>query len=110
MLDTTAPARDNEGYILDPEIWNEDLADRLAGERGLQLTAEHWPVLHFMRDFWREHHIAPDVRHVTRHLVETQGYDKKTAKQRLFELFPYGYMQQACKIAGMRRPRAWSTG
>ncbi|WP_231363566.1 TusE/DsrC/DsvC family sulfur relay protein [Thioalkalivibrio sulfidiphilus] len=30
--------------------------------------------------------------------------------QRLYELFPYGYMQQVCKIAGMRRPRAWSTG
>jgi len=28
----------------------------------------------------------------------------------LFVLFPYGYVKQACKIAGMRRPRAWSTG
>jgi tRNA 2-thiouridine synthesizing protein E len=28
----------------------------------------------------------------------------------LFELYPYGYVKQACKIAGMRRPRAWSTG
>lgn len=30
--------------------------------------------------------------------------------RRLFELFSYGYLGQACKIAGMRRPRAWSTG
>ena len=28
----------------------------------------------------------------------------------LFRLFPYGYVKQACKLAGMRRPRAWSTG
>ena len=28
----------------------------------------------------------------------------------LFDLFPYGYVKQACKIAGMQRPRAWSTG
>jgi len=28
----------------------------------------------------------------------------------MFELFPYGYVKQACKIAGMRKPRAWSTG
>ena len=26
------------------------------------------------------------------------------------EYYPYGYVKQACKIAGMRRPRAWSTG
>ena len=32
------------------------------------------------------------------------------AQKKLFELFPYGYVKQACKIAGMRRPRAWSTG
>ena len=34
----------------------------------------------------------------------------KDAHKKLFELFPYGYVKQACKIAGMRRPRAWSTG
>jgi len=28
----------------------------------------------------------------------------------VFELFPYGYVKQACKIAGMKKPRAWSTG
>ena len=28
----------------------------------------------------------------------------------VFELFPYGYVKQACKIAGMRKPRSWSTG
>jgi len=34
----------------------------------------------------------------------------RDAQKKLFELFPYGYVKQACKIAGMRRPRAWSTG
>jgi len=28
----------------------------------------------------------------------------------VFDLFPYGYVKQACKIAGMKKPRAWSTG
>ncbi|MGC2048350.1 MAG: sulfite reductase subunit gamma, partial [Gallionella sp.] len=23
---------------------------------------------------------------------------------------PYGYVKQACRIAGMKRPRGWSTG
>ena len=34
----------------------------------------------------------------------------KEGRNDLFRLFPYGYVKQACKIAGMRRPRAWSTG
>jgi TusE/DsrC/DsvC family sulfur relay protein len=63
-----------------------------------------------MRDYWQEHRVAPDVRHVVDYLVNTQGYDKKTAKKHLFDLFPYGYVKQACKVAGMQRPRAWSTG
>ena len=68
------------------------------------------PLLRFMRGFWAEHRIAPDVRHVVDFLVKEQGFDKKRAKEHLFRLFPYGYVKQACKIAGMRKPRVWSTG
>ena len=62
-----------------------------------------------MRRFYEEHRVAADVRFVIRHLTEERGFGKH-AKRRLFELFPYGYVKQACKIAGMKRPRAWSTG
>jgi len=43
-------------------------------------------------------------------LAKEHGYDKKEVKKIIFTLFPYGYVKQACKIAGMKRPRAWSTG
>ncbi|HEX7454933.1 MAG TPA: TusE/DsrC/DsvC family sulfur relay protein, partial [Gallionella sp.] len=46
-------------------------------------------------------------RHVMKHLAEQLGTASRNA---IFELFPYGYVKQACKIAGMKRPRAWSTG
>ena len=110
MRSNTQYLRDVEGYIVDPDDWDEDLARTLAAEEGLELTEEYWPVLCFMRQYWQEHKVAPDVRHVVKHLAEAQGHDKKTAKQRLFSLFPYGYVKQACKIAGMQRPRVWSTG
>lgn len=102
--------RDIEGYLIDPEAWNEDIAQELAKGEGLKLTDEYWPILHFMREYWREHQVAPDVRHVLEFLRSTEGIDKKAAKDQLFRLFPYGYVQQSCKIAGMMRPRAWSTG
>lgn len=104
------PARDNEGYVVDPRDWSESLARELAAEENLELTEEHWPIICFMRQYWDEHTVAPDVRHVIKHLVEKHGFNKKDAKQHLFTLFPYGYVKQSCKIAGMQRPRVWSTG
>ena len=110
MLTNTLVARDVEGYIVDPEDWNESLAQQLAAEERLTLDDSYWPLINFMRQFWTEHHVAPDVRHVIKYLAEEQKIDKKQAKQHLFKLFPYGYVKQACKIAGMQRPRVWSTG
>lgn len=110
MPSQTQTIRDNEGYIVDPEDWNESFARQLAEEEGLTLNDDYWLVLHFMRQYWNDHHIAPDVRHVIKFLSDVQDFEKKHAKQHLFNLFPYGYVKQACKIAGMRRPRVWSTG
>lgn len=98
--------RDEEGYLIDPADWSEDVAEALAREEGIALGEEHWAVIGFMRDFLRSRNLTPDARYVIKHLKETRG----APRNRLFELFPYGYVQQACKIAGMRRPRAWSTG
>ncbi|MFA7429657.1 MAG: TusE/DsrC/DsvC family sulfur relay protein [Rhodospirillaceae bacterium] len=98
--------RDGEGYLIDPADWTEDIAQALAAAENITLGTEHWSVIEFMRDFLRRKGMAPDARYVIRHLKDTTG----APRNRLFELFPYGYVQQACKIAGMRRPRGWSTG
>lgn len=97
---------DAEGYLTDPADWTEEWATAVARAERMELTAEHWSAIRFMRAFLDRHQVAPDARFVMRHLSETTG----ASRNRLFELFPYGYAGQACKIAGMRRPRAWSTG
>ncbi|MEW5892827.1 MAG: TusE/DsrC/DsvC family sulfur relay protein [Pseudomonadota bacterium] len=106
-LTPNLPEVDEEGYLIDPADWNESVAEALAASEGIRLDAEYWDVLRFMRAFYEEHQVAPDARYVIKHLAERLG---SAARKRLFELFPYGYVKQACKIAGMRRPRAWSTG
>jgi TusE/DsrC/DsvC family sulfur relay protein len=103
------PTLDEEGYLVDPAEWHERLAEELARKERLALTDAHWAVLRFMRRYYEEHHIAPDARHVMKHLAEYRGAER-AERNDLFRLFPYGYVKQACKIAGMRRPRAWSTG
>ncbi|HBS25661.1 MAG TPA: sulfite reductase subunit gamma [Gammaproteobacteria bacterium] len=103
--------RDPDGYLMHPDDWNEDIAKKLASEwSGLTLDGKHFEIIEFMRRTFAQTQIIPDVRDVTKYLTETREMDKKTAKQYLFDLFPHGYMQQGCQVAGMRRPRAWSVG
>lgn len=106
-LSTLMPERDAEGYLVDPAEWNEDVAAAIAAEENIRLDDEYWDVIRFMREYWEEHQVAADARFVIKHLSKRLGKD---AQKKLFELFPYGYVKQACKIAGMKRPRAWSTG
>ncbi len=100
------PETDAEGYLTEPNDWTPAWAQGVASAQNIELTEDHWVVLRFMRAFLEEHQVAPDARFVMRHLAQTQG----ASRNRLFELFPHGYVGQACKIAGMRRPRVWSTG
>ena len=101
------PGIDDEGYLIDPQNWSEELAREFARQENINLTEDHWDVIRFMREYYADNQIAPDARYVIRHLAEQLG---STSRNKLFELFPYGYVKQACRIAGMKRPRAWSTG
>jgi tRNA 2-thiouridine synthesizing protein E len=104
-----ALAVDFEGYLVDPSLWSEQVAEELARQEGIVLSGEHWAVIRFVREYYEQHQIAPDARHVMKHLAGVKGAGK-AGRNDLFVLFPYGYVKQACKIAGMRKPRAWSTG
>lgn len=101
------PARDAEGYLVEPGEWNEHVARWISRELQIELGDDHWDVIRFMRKWYEEHQVAPDARHAIKHLE--RRYPGR-GRSRLFELFPYGYVGQACRIAGMKRPRAWSTG
>ena len=108
-VEGTSLAVDFEGYLVDPAQWTERVAEALARQEGIALTEEHWVVIRFVREYYEQHHIAPDARHVMKHLAGVKGAGK-AGRNDLFVLFPYGCVKQACKIAGMRKPRAWSTG
>jgi len=105
----TTVALDDQGYLVDPADWSEEVAAALAREEGLVLETDHWAVLRFMRQYYDEHGIAADARHVIKFLAGARGA-RSGGRNDLFRLFPYGYVKQACRIAGMRKPRAWSTG
>ena len=94
---------DEEGYILDVNNWNEDLAQIIANEEGLEMTDEHWEVVNFLREYYNEYQIAPAVRVLVKAVKKKFGAEKGSNKY-LYELFPYGPAKQACKIAGLPKP------
>jgi len=100
------PTFDDQGYLYEPADWTEEMARELARQEGISLGEAHWEAIRYMRQFFAEHQVIPDVRFVMRHLAASHGGGRNL----VFELFPLGYVKQACRIAGMRKPRSWSTG
>lgn len=94
---------DEEGYITDVNAWTEDIAKIIAQAEGIDMTTEHWEVIHFLRGYYTEYQIAPAVRVLTKAVAKKLGPEKGNNKY-LYELFPYGPGKQACKIAGLPKP------
>lgn len=97
-------ATDEEGFLLDPSDWSPELAQRIADDLGIQMTDAHWEIVHYVRDHFDNQFAVPELRTLLKYLKEKYGQEKATRKY-VYSLFPYGYGQQPCKIAGMRKPR-----
>ncbi|MGE5547102.1 MAG: TusE/DsrC/DsvC family sulfur relay protein [Solirubrobacterales bacterium] len=94
---------DEEGYLVNITEWNEQLAELIAKDEGVNMSPEHWEVINFLREYYSEYQIAPAVRVLTKAIAKKFGPDKGNNKY-LYELFPYGPAKQACKIAGLPKP------
>jgi tRNA 2-thiouridine synthesizing protein E len=103
VFDGRTLATDNEGYLLDPGDWSEELAEVIARREEVPLGDDRWAVVRFVREYFEFRQSVPEARHALKSMRETLGAEKATRKY-LYTLFPYGYGQQACKIAGMRKP------
>ena len=98
------PPVDEEGFLLDSDDWTPALAARIADAEGIPMTEQHWFVVRFVRDYFETNEKVPEARVLLKAIAAEFGSDAGT-RRALYRLFPYGYGQQACKIAGMRKPR-----
>jgi TusE/DsrC/DsvC family sulfur relay protein len=88
---------DDNGFLQEPEKWNEDIAKAYAEKEGVtELTEGHWKVINYLREYYLQYGICPMVRK----LRKRTG----TSLQQLWELFPQGPAKSACKWAGVPRP------
>jgi tRNA 2-thiouridine synthesizing protein E len=88
---------DEDGFIADPAVWNEDLVSYFADLEGVgELTEKHWKVINYLRDYYKQFGIAPMIRK----LCKETGFSLKE----IYELFPSGPAKGACKLAGLPKP------
>lgn len=96
-LNGTSIQIDEDGFIQEPEKWNEAVAKAIAETEDVEeLTDDHWKVINYLRDYYQEYGVAPMVRK----LCKETGISLKE----IYELFPSGPAKGACKIAGLPKP------
>jgi TusE/DsrC/DsvC family sulfur relay protein len=88
---------DEDGFIQEPDKWNEKVASALATTEGVEeLTENHWKVVTYLREYYAKFEVAPMIRK----LCKETGFPLKE----IYELFPSGPAKGACKIAGLNKP------
>jgi TusE/DsrC/DsvC family sulfur relay protein len=89
---------DAEGFLTDPEQWNERIAEEIARQNGIaELTDRHWLVVRFMRERYLDTGDAPSIRAL--------GKESGVPVKEFYQLFPKGPAKLAAKIGGIPKPK-----
>ena len=89
---------DEENYMTDSDLWNEEIAQVLAEEEGIyELTDRHFMVINFMRKEFKENGSAPSIRRLTK--------ESGVPTKELYQLFPSGPAKKTARIAGLKKPQ-----
>ena len=91
---------DEQGFLLAPD-YRDEVVQAIAQSEGIALTDDHWKVVRYLRDEYREHGHTPNFRNMLKGLEEhLPGCDSKS----LYALFPTGPAKQGAKVAGLPQP------
>jgi dissimilatory sulfite reductase related protein len=89
---------DAEGFLTDPEQWNEQIAQAIARDNGIaELSDRHWLVVRFMRERYLASGTAPSIRSL--------GKESGVPVKELYQLFPKGPAKLAANIGGIPKPK-----
>ncbi len=88
---------DKDGFMTDPALWDEQVATAIASEEGIdEMSPQHWAIVNFIRNYWKEHDLAPPVRLICKEVGVTV--------REIYKLFASGPARGACRIAGLPKP------
>ncbi len=88
---------DNDGFMVDPQLWNDEIANAIAVDEGIEeMSEEHWAIVNFIRNYWKENDLAPPVRMICQELG--------VGVRQIYKLFTSGPARGACRVAGLPKP------
>jgi len=88
---------DKEGFMAKPELWNNEVAETIAKDEGIEKMDEvQWKIVNFIREYWKENDAAPAVRLICK--------DAGIGARQIYKLFTSGPARGACRIAGLPKP------
>lgn len=88
---------DAEGFMVDANVWNKDIAAELAKSIGIdELTNRHWAVIEFCRSDYQEKGEAPTLRRITK--------EGGVPTKELYILFPKGPAKKVALVSGLGKP------
>ena len=92
-----------DGYLANVSDWTPEFAHSLAQHEAFELTAAHWELIYFLRNYFAEFEMAPPMRLLTKAVAMRLGSDKGNSLY-LYTLFPDGPAKQGCRYAGLPKP------
>ncbi|NND82858.1 MAG: TusE/DsrC/DsvC family sulfur relay protein [Gammaproteobacteria bacterium] len=95
---------DSQGFLLKRLSWSAELGAHMAHLDGVELSPEHWEIIHYFREYYEDYNIPPPMRMVVR--VFKKAFGEENANSRyLHALFPGGPTRTASKWAGLPKPK-----
>ena len=94
---------DKEGYLRNLNDWSEEIAEIIAQEENINLTQDHWAIVHLLREFYKAFDVSPAMRPLVKYVGIHLGKEKANSIY-LLTLFPPSPARVASKIAGLPRP------
>ena len=64
---------DEQGFLLDPDDWNEDFARALAQRDGVALYVDHWELIWYFREYYQQNSSHPSMRQLVLNLGRQGG-------------------------------------
>ena len=105
MLDinkATTTQNDPEGNMFGLAPWSPMIAQRQAEAEGIFLTDEHWEVIIYLRERFRDRGRAGSAREILQELEKK--FSDGHGRRGLYELFPGGPVSQASRLGGLPLP------
>lgn len=93
-----------QGFLLNRLAWNSNVGRAIAALDGIELTDEHWEIIHYFREYYEDYNIPPPMRMIMRRFKQAFGEQNATSRY-LHQLFPEGPTKTASKYAGLPKPK-----